>query len=360
MLTSLTLITIFANINAQNQLNWIGISKNQNSTQVVFDFAQKITFRSKYSPLKNAFKLSFLNDSAQKTNDQIIDQINKLKLVQLFDNIEITNKNNPQPKQTFKFFSTKQPLVIQVKKLDEGNAHRIALNIFSSNSISQKLNLNQTKNICIVLDPGHGGNAQGAAFFGQQEKNINLQLSHQIAQLLAKDGFNVQETRTQDIDLSLPSRIECACNNNANLFVSLHVNSAPSPTATGIETYFHTSKTKPTDEFYFINTPTNNQIKNLIETYQKKLTKYSQSLAQSVQSSLVKTLQPIYPEIRNRGVKSANFYVLSQNLAPAILIEVGFLSNSSEAQKLTDPKYRQLLAQGICKGIKQFAETLRN
>jgi len=339
---------------ALNQLNWVGISTNKNYTQIVFDCTQKINFKTKYSQDKHMFKISFFDMIGQSQEDKIVEQLNSFKNLQLFDNVEIKNKKHPVIKQSFNFFNTNNPLVIQLKKLEEGNAHRIALNIFSEDSI-MACKKASNKNVCIVLDPGHGGNAQGAAFFGQQEKNLNLQLSKQVAALLTKEGYKVHFTRTQDLDLSLPERINFACSQNASLFVSLHVNSAPSPTATGVETYYHAPKAGA-DEFYFLNTQTSDEVKKIVTSYHKSIAQKAQGLAQSIQSSLIKHIQTQNPDIKNRGVRAANFYVLSQNLLPAALIEVGFLSNQTEAAKLASPKYRNLLAQGICDGIKKFIE----
>jgi N-acetylmuramoyl-L-alanine amidase len=237
--------------------------------------------------------------------------------------------------------------------------HKTAKN--NQTSISHK-----THNV--IIDPGHGGAALGAHYEGYEEKTFNLDLAQKVKICLSKAGLNTTLTRIDDYDISLAERAENALKLGGDIFVSIHNNATAAPTKEihdavhGIETYYLESREindqlQPT-HFLFINIKPNAMLaKEVINHLRKKLLS-SQQLAQSIQQSVLASVHNIYPEIRDNGIKTAHYRVLllSTLAIPAILVEVGYMSNSNELKKLADPAYRQLVAQGICNGVVEFVK----
>jgi N-acetylmuramoyl-L-alanine amidase len=180
----------------------------------------------------------------------------------------------------------------------------------------------------IVLDPGHGGKDPGASGNGLKEKNLNLDTSLRLNQLLeANPNIKVYITRTQDTYPTLPDRSILANDIDADIFVSIHYNS-------------FTSQHKGTEVLYF---PGGSDVGNDLT---------SKKMAQIFQNLLVQNLGT-----KNRGIKSRpDLYVLRTTKMPAALIEIGFISNSEDAKKLKSDAFRQKAAEAIYEGIKMIFE----
>lgn len=219
----------------------------------------------------------------------------------------------------------------------------------------------------IVLDPGHGGKDPGAVgrYLGVQEKDIVLEIAKRTKRLL-EDNLDVEVllTREDDRFVSLSNRTEFANKHRADLFVSIHCNAAYNSAANGTEVYY-LSPAK-TDEARAVQAMENDVIRFEAPETRKRYTdldfilydmrqtehlRESIDLAGTCQHSLVKELGT-----KDKGVKSANFYVLRGAFMPAILVEVAFLSNSLEERKLKTPKFQEKAANAIYTSIKQFKE----
>lgn len=178
----------------------------------------------------------------------------------------------------------------------------------------------------VFIDPGHGGNDIGSKSFDNTiiEKDSVLDISKKVASyLLKQDDIEVILSRTEDTYLSLSERANMATSKNSDVLVSLHLNSHKDANeAFGIETY------------YLINDKNN-----------------SETFAKTMQKTLVS-----YVDTRDRGVKSNDFEVLRSVNMPAILIEIGFLSNPEEVKKLSDENYKNELAKGIAQGILTYLD----
>ena len=177
----------------------------------------------------------------------------------------------------------------------------------------------------IVLDPGHGGKDPGAVNGSITEKSITLKVTNLVKQKLEADGAKVLMTRTGDTYPTLPERVNFANNNFAELFISIHVNASTSSAAKGAETYYNVSTG---------------------DSYQEEAI-----LAKLINDEIVKQA-----DMYNRGVKTADYYVISQNVIPAILVELGFISNSADLSKLNSSKYIEIFAKSIYDGIVQYYE----
>ncbi len=231
------------------------------------------------------------------------------------------------------------------------------------------LSLAQQLGLCVrrvVIDPGHGGKDPGCRNRRLREKDIVLKVSHLVAQKLrARLGCEVILTRTKDVFIPLEQRTAFANIKRADLFVSIHVNSSPRRRARGIETYYlnfasdeeamrvaaleNAASTRSLSELQDL-------LKNIL--LNSKLEE-SRRLAELVQRNLVATLQKRYRRVRNRGVKTAPFVVLIGTRMPAILVEIGFLSNPLEEKRLRDPRYLNWVAEGIVKGIEAYMRSTK-
>lgn len=205
-------------------------------------------------------------------------------------------------------------------------------------------------NRIIVIDPGHGGENAGArSILGNRyEKEFTLDWARRLASLLSVKGWQVYLTRANDSDLALSNRVAVAEQRKADLFVSLHFNSAaPDEQQAGLETYCLTpsgmpsSLTRGFEDDSRLTFPNNSfDIQNL-------------QLACSVHRALLRVNGN-----HDRGVRRARFPgVLRNQERPAILVEGGYLSNRHEARLIAEPSYRQKLAEAVAKGLEEAAGT---
>ena len=179
------------------------------------------------------------------------------------------------------------------------------------------------QNRIIVIDPGHGGKDPGTVNGSYTEKAITLKVGTLVKQKLEAAGAKVFMTRTGDTYPTLQDRVDFTDANYGEIFVSIHVNSASSTAAQGTETY------------YAVTTG---------DMYQEDI-----DLATFVNNQIVTNLN-----MKNRGVKEQQYYVIRNQLIPAILVELGFLSNDSDRNKMTNDRYVELYAESIYKGILQY------
>lgn len=233
----------------------------------------------------------------------------------------------------------------------------------------------------IVLDPGHGGGEQGAlGKRGSEEKTLTLLLARRLkTELERRLPVRVVLTRNEDADLPLETRTAIANQNQADLFLSLHLNSEPwGSGARGAETYFlsmEASDARAASSAEFENrsaaelaaadsrgaTPDEGEDEDdfglqllLWALAQSHHLRESQRLANLIQQELNETL-----ELPDRGVKQAPFRVLMGATMPAVLVELGFVSNPEEEERLQDPAYRQRLVSSLVEAIVRFRAPLR-
>lgn len=226
-------------------------------------------------------------------------------------------------------------------------------------SLAQQLGLGVGK---IVLDPGHGGKDPGALAFGLKEKDIVLKVAKNLAYHLKKDmNADVILTRDSDHFLPLEERTAIANTNDADLFISLHINAHPSPEVKGFETYFLNLSTN--DEAMRVaareNATSAHQMSDLedilSDIMQNSKINESSRLAQQVHSSIANGLDTPPYIVKNMGVKQAPFYVLIGAGMPAILIELAFISNPDDARLLADDTFIDKMTGEISRGILEYA-----
>ena len=170
----------------------------------------------------------------------------------------------------------------------------------------------------IVLDAGHGGSDYGAIREGINEKDITLDITQRVEAILRSKGYKVALTRTDDTFVSLEDRVDFSENEEPEIFVSIHVNSAVSTDPNGIETHWYHD--------------------------------YSKGLAETVHKHLIKEL----PNAHDRGLFKSKFYVINHTTDPAILCEIGFLSNTEERNDMLTDSRKQKTAKAIADGIIEY------
>ncbi|OGI22700.1 MAG: hypothetical protein A2255_07005 [Candidatus Melainabacteria bacterium RIFOXYA2_FULL_32_9] len=198
----------------------------------------------------------------------------------------------------------------------------ILINNIDSGLLSVKNTLNSIfypgNNFKIVIDPGHGGVDPGTTQGGIYEKDINLSVAKKLKNHLVKQGFQIVMTREDDRTLSLKRRVSIAKSEKPDMFISIHANSSWDRSLEGVEIYWNTF-----------------QSKHLAERVEKSF------INMALADSNIMTLRSRYYVIRN-----ANF--------PAILVEIGYMSNENERYKLLSKKKQNIIAKAIGKGILQY------
>ena len=219
----------------------------------------------------------------------------------------------------------------------------------------------------LVLDAGHGGHDSGAVGpGGLQEKDLVLDVTRRVARLVA-DKLNVKVLLSRDGDYFVPlrDRTSFANKERADLFVSIHANAHREIASAGVETYFLSSEA--TDSGARQVAALENSVVQLEKTPARSSSRFdavkailwdlaqsefqleSSRLAEVVQDSMTQSLR-----IPNRGVKQAGFYVLGGAAMPAVLIEIGFVTNPKEEKQLKESKYRDEIARAIYAGLAEY------
>lgn len=219
----------------------------------------------------------------------------------------------------------------------------------------------------VIVDPGHGGDDLGAESpGGLLEKDVALAVGRKLAQKLrARLGCRVILTRESDRAISLPERSATATREEGDLFISLHANAAPSPAARGFETFI-LSDTATDAEAGRLAALENaagpgggdpfasNFLQETLQgLMQAEAMEESARLASLIQARIGGVL-----ESKNRGVKQAPFWVLAGVEMPAVLVELGFMTNGAEARRLGDPRVQDRVADALAEAVVAFRREL--
>jgi len=238
--------------------------------------------------------------------------------------------------------------------------HEAAPTSFGDRSLTRTLGLKIGR---IVIDAGHGGHDTGTIGpDGLMEKDLVLDVALRLGHLLeTRLGADVIYTRHDDTFIPLETRTAIANQHQADLFISIHANSSPDPSARGVETYYlnFTSDPAALEVAARENAVSQKSIFELQDLVKKITLKdkieESRELATDVQLSLYSGLAGKHSTLRNRGVKKAPFVVLIGANMPSILAEISFVSNPTDEAKLETSEYRQKIAEALYKGIAKYA-----
>jgi len=174
----------------------------------------------------------------------------------------------------------------------------------------------------IIIDPGHGGQDNGAAWGSGldylEEDDTNLDIAFYLQYELALLGHNAILTRNKDITVKLHERVHFSKIEGADLFISIHCDAFHNTTAKGMSAHVYT---------------------------------HASQASKNIASRIINQLNAYFPDHVNRGVKHSNFYVLRETKMPAVLVECEFISNPGTRRFLKEPENKRLLAQALSVAI---------
>ncbi len=224
----------------------------------------------------------------------------------------------------------------------------------------------------VIIDPGHGGTQTGAASdVGVLEKNLALALAKKVKARL-EETLHATAVLTRDADtlVHLSDRVAFANARNPDVFVSIHANSMPTPRqrrlVEGVETYFLSANASGEQATKVAARENADAAQKgakkqgpvaaiLADLQRAEAHAQSSALAYAIHEQIVSQTGA-----QDRGVQQAPFYVLMGLEAPAVLVEVGFISHPEEGHRIADAKYQDALAKAICDGVQRFFESARN
>ncbi|PSP18944.1 MAG: N-acetylmuramoyl-L-alanine amidase [Cyanobacteria bacterium QS_8_64_29] len=180
------------------------------------------------------------------------------------------------------------------------------------------------QNVLVMLDPGHGGKDPGGrGIGGLSEIDVVGDIAKHAARKMQQAGISIRLTRDDNYFVSLERRAEMANRQDADLFVSIHANTmaANRPDVNGIEVYHYDSSGT------------------------------GKWLAKNIHQQILRNI-----DVTDRGLQTANFYVLRNTAMPAVLVETGFLTGRQDARRLKDPQYRRRMGEAIAQGILQYVQ----
>lgn len=323
--------------------------------------------------------LSVKSVSSSSSGKEIIISLNSSKIKPVYRSnydsrnqlifLEIDNAKG-LPGAVSKKISTKYAESVKVIPTGKGTGifikHRNNLNYkisYRGNEIKVSFTpVSSKKNFTIVIDSGHGGKDPGAVVGNYREKDIVLGVAKYLEANLKKD-FNVIMTRDRDEFIALSQRPKIANGKKADMFISLHVNAAKSTAAKGVEVFYYSKTSSPYaarvaayensfGEKY--GDKVGDISKILGELEYKKYQEVSAKLASGINDSLAKSMN-----FTNRGIQGANFAVLRglgrpKVIIPGVLVELGFITNSSDRAKIVNKKNQKVMADRIAEQVRAY------
>lgn len=226
----------------------------------------------------------------------------------------------------------------------------------------------QSNKFVVTLDAGHGGKDFGAVYDGRVEKNIVLDVTLKVGELLDKNkNIKVVYTRKTDVYIELLERANIANRNDSHLFISIHCNANKNTAADGNETYIMGMNKNESNleaakrensvillekdykEKYAGFDPKSPGSMIGIELMQEEFIENSINLASKIQDNFLKNMKR-----RNRGVKQAPFFVLHKAYMPRVLVEMGFISNPKEGDYLMTEAGKNAVAKSIADAVNEY------
>ncbi len=295
------------------------ISSNAHSVKLVFN--NPLIFgidRSQNNLEVNLFNVgNYVLDSLKRTFDKTP-----------FSNVKITNGNNGVVKINF---PVENEEYIDIHVGSDGKTLRIKETFKKEKRTEVQSEINMPEldlqsiipairkdgKKYVVIDPGHGGSDCGALRGNINEKDITLDISKRVEKLLNKKGYVVEMTRITDKTVSLQERVDISEAIMPDIFVSIHVNSSNSESPSGLETHYYKDN--------------------------------SLGLAKCIHAAMLNNINS-----NDRGLFKSKFYVINHTTAPAVLVEIGFLSNPKERAQLVSESRKEATAKAIAEGIDDY------
>ena len=315
-------------------------------------------------------KLTFsINSSFVKVNDTTVHLLNKV--IMQNDNFYIPINSFNILSNNFSLPSTTYSSTNKKVLINNTLENITIINSIQNDTITYDMYFGNIENTpksinTIILDAGHGGKDPGAVgYYNIKEKNIVLDITKELGRYIQKNypDIKVIYTRVDDTFLGLRDRTNIANENKGQIFISIHANASTAKSARGFEIFL--LGTNSVDKAMEVTIRENASI--AFEDNQDQYNTENQIIASHLQMSLLKESEKLaifiennvkkeLPKTRIRGIKQAGFHVLVGASMPNLLVEVGFISNKSEAKLLTKSNYRNQMALGIYKGIEQYIQ----
>jgi len=327
-----------------------------------------VNFFKLYNGKTNLYRYVFdIHASLQKTQRLSKRGVRSIKMAQYQpDLLRLVIENKSVLKVRFSITSKEMHITIEPtnvkKKSTHKTTHRTVSKTKSKKKTSPTKHLYKKNNKVIVLDPGHGGKDPGAVGYKRyREKMVVLYVARYVRDYLQARGYTVYMTRSNDRFIKLSKRTRYANKKKADLFISIHANASKTKKAKGIETYFlspsRSNRAKKVaamenkadvDEMSFYG----KQSFLMFMNNHKIIA--SNKLAIDLQQGMLLELRKHYKGIVDGGVREGPFWVLVGAQMPAVLIEVGFITNPKEAKRLVSKSYQKHIAKGIAEGIERY------
>ncbi|MDP0488370.1 MAG: N-acetylmuramoyl-L-alanine amidase [Fusobacterium sp. JB021] len=332
----LSLIIFFITFTFSFSTSIKNIRFNKYPSQIVFDMDKDSpNYHSDYDEYNRLLFLEIKNNNYN--NFSLNNPLSKY-----IESIKQVNYNN----STGFFVNLKKNIFYRVST--RKNPYRVVVDLSKSK---------RNKQYTVVIDPGHGGKDPGAVGNGLREKDLVLSIGKYLRKELNKD-FNVVMTRDTDEFITLQNRSKIANGLQANLFISLHINSSTSTKMNGMEIFYFSKKSSSYArkiakfensfaEKYGEDTKKIVQIVTDISYNNNKAE--SMKLAEKLNNDLSKRMK-----MKNRKIHGANFAVLRGVNCPGILIETGFIRNKSDSRKLKNRTNRKIIAKEIAKHVRKY------
>ena len=292
-------------------------------------------YKTRYDKGQDALVIEFSNTTINKTVPGTLNVNDKF-----LDTVSMNSLNNTVSVTVYLARG------VDYKVSASGGELRVSLTKAAANS----------KKYTIIVDAGHGGKDSGATGNGYREKDVALDIARYLASELRQD-YNVIMTRDSDVFIALGRRAEIGNEANADLFVSVHLNSASNSSGNGMEVFYYSKKESSyaaevakfensVDSKFGVTEPVSDFILN--DIFYRANQQKSAALATDVLDNMVADVG-----LRRRGVFGANFAVLRGSKSPSILVEIGFISNSGDMSYFGDDYYKRVVAKSIANGVRK-------
>jgi|SaaInlLV_10m_DNA_2_1039722.scaffolds.fasta_scaffold05349_2 N-acetylmuramoyl-L-alanine amidase len=349
--------------------------------QIMLEFTRSLYYEKEVSSKGEEVTLSFPGIDLNQFRKHAVD--GKIRNIAFVKNVVVEYQKNPIPRVVVKISFDKDKVILRFGKtedpnlliIDVFNKSRLDLVLkrssttllacndsvlndysFFPGEVKKKLNCSLKKKINIVIDAGHGGKDVGAHAFKLKEKDLTLDIARRVCAELKQKGYSAFLTRNTDTFIPLVDRFQLAHQLQADLFISIHVNSFPGGEyVSGIETHYLDSNSyfdqHKRSGYAFVDNAHDKKLADIADRILREKIDSSKLLSENLQTNLISTLKKQKMHVKNRGTKRTSYRSLLRSEAPAAIVEVGFLTNKQEAKQLGKKKYRSLIAKSLSNGI---------
>lgn len=225
----------------------------------------------------------------------------------------------------------------------------LMVNFIYANPFSGRLGL-------VVIDPGHGGHDPGAIGYGINEKDITLKVALKLDEALKKEGIETILTRSDDVYFSLEQRVVIARSSEYKIgsypvFISIHCNSSEVDTANGFEIFV---KKKSSIPAFYHRDLTNSTLLTYSSYTKDQLNRYLNIKNKDLAEKIREEFKVQFHELRDRGIKETDYFVLVNNPMTSVLLELGFISNEAENKLLKDEGFQNSVVKVIVNALKKL------